>query len=197
MRRIILLFAIIVLVLAVAGGSLFYLKPWGEGAGESKSVTVAYARFESLALFWVAEDQDFFGQNGLNVTSHAYDTGAGALNGVLNGEADLVVGANEFPLVGRALNHAEIRTFGSISRSEFIYLVGRKDRGIWKASDLKGKRVGTTFGTIAHFYLGRFLSLNGVNFQDVTLVDLKTQAEWVNAVVDGDVDAVATAQPLC
>ena len=24
-------------------------------------------------------------------------------------------------------------------------------------SDLKGKTIGTTFGTIAHFYLGRFL----------------------------------------
>jgi NitT/TauT family transport system substrate-binding protein len=34
-----------------------------------------------------------------------------------------------------------------------------------------------------------------LNFSDVTLVDLKTPAEWVNAVGDGDVDAVATAQP--
>jgi NitT/TauT family transport system substrate-binding protein len=76
-----------------------------------------------------------------------------------------------------------------------VYLVARADRGIAEVSDLKGKRVGTTFGTIAHFYLGRFLNLNGLNVQDVTLVDLKTPAEWVNAVVDGDVDAVATAQP--
>jgi NitT/TauT family transport system substrate-binding protein len=106
-----------------------------------------------------------------------------------------VVGTNEFPLVVRALNQARIRTIASISKSEFIYLVGRADRGIDEVSDLKGKRVGTTFGTIAHFFLGRFLDLNGMNIQDVTLVDVKTPAEWVNAIVDGDIDAIATAQP--
>jgi NitT/TauT family transport system substrate-binding protein len=34
-----------------------------------------------------------------------------------------------------------------------------------------------------------------LSLADVTLVDLKSPAEWVNAVVDGSVDAVATAQP--
>ena len=34
-----------------------------------------------------------------------------------------------------------------------------------------------------------------MNMQDITLVDLKTPAEWVNAIVNGDIDAVATAQP--
>jgi NitT/TauT family transport system substrate-binding protein len=158
-------------------------------------INVAYSPFESVALFWVAEDQGFFSQNGLNVTSRKYDTGAGALNGILNGEADIAVGTNEFPLAVRAFNKLRIRTIGSLSKSEFIYLVGRKDRGIETVSDLKGKQVGTTFGTIAHFYLGRFLNLNGLNISDVTLVDLKTPVEWVNAVVNGSIDAVATAQP--
>ena len=65
----------------------------------------------------------------------------------------------------------------------------RKDRGIEKVSDLRGRKIGTTFGTIAHFYLGRFLNLNGMNIQDVILVDLKTPAEWVNTIVEGEIDA--------
>jgi len=189
-----LIFVVILVVLAVALGSFFYLNP-PKYAGKVESIDVAYSPFESVALFWVAEKQDFFSQNGLNVTTHKYDSGAGALDGVLNGEADIVVGTTEFPFAVRVLNQARIRTIGSISKGEFTYLVARADRGINEVSDLKGKRVGTTFGTIAHFYLGRFLNLNGLNNTDVTLVDLKTPAEWVNAVVDGDVDAVATAQP--
>ena len=114
---------------------------------------------------------------------------------MLNGEADIAVGIAEFPLVGRALQKEKIRIIGNIDKAEFIYLVGRKDRGIEKVSDLKGKRVGTTFGTVAHFHLGRFLNLHGMNMQDITLVDVKTPEEWVNAVVNGDIDAVATAQP--
>ena len=47
-----------------------------------ESITVAYSPFESVTLFWVAENQNFFRQNGLNVTSHMYDTGVGALDGV-------------------------------------------------------------------------------------------------------------------
>ena len=160
-----------------------------------ESITIAYSPFESVTLFWVAENQDFFSLNGLNVTSKMYDTGAGALNGVLNGEVDIAVGTNEFPLTIRALNNERIRTIGSISKSEFIYLVGRVDHGIANVSDLNGKTIGTTFGTIAHFYLGRFLSLNGINIQNVTFVDLKTPTEWVAAVVNGSIDAVATAQP--
>ena len=34
-----------------------------------------------------------------------------------------------------------------------------------------------------------------LNIQDVTLVDLKTPTDWVDAVVNGSIDAVATAQP--
>jgi len=194
-RRFALAFAVVVLIVAGVASSLFYLKPWGESTGKIESITVSYSPFESVTLFWIAEEQNFFSQNGLNVTSSRYDTGAGALNGILSGEADIAVGTNEFPLTVRALNQERILTVGSISKSEFIYLVGRKDRGIEAVSDLEGKRVGTTFGTIAHFYLGRFLNLNSLNIQDVTLVDLKTPMEWVNAVVNGSIDAVATAQP--
>ena len=162
---------------------------------KAESITVAYAPFEATALFWVAQDQEFFGQNGLNVTSRKYETGVGSLDALLNGEADLAVGANEFPLVGRALQKAEIRTIASIAKSEFIYLVGRKDRGLQQISDLRGKRVGTTLRTIAQFFFGRFLELHDLKIDDITLVEVKTPEEWVNAVVNGDIDAVVTAQP--
>jgi NitT/TauT family transport system substrate-binding protein len=164
-------------------------------SGKAESITVAYAPFEATTLFWIAQDQGFFTQNGLNVTSRKYETGVGSLDAMLNGEADLAVGANEFPLVGRALQKAEIRTIASIAKSEFIYLVGRKDRGLQQISDLRGKRVGTTFRTIAQFFLGRFFELNGINMADITLVEVKSPEEWVNAVVNGEIDAVVTAQP--
>jgi ABC-type nitrate/sulfonate/bicarbonate transport system substrate-binding protein len=194
-KRNLIAIAVVILVLAVFLSSFVYLNSQKPYNGKVESITVTYAPFESISLFWIAENQQFFIQNGLEITSHKHDTGAIALNEVLNGEADIAIGANEFPLVIRALNQEKIRTIGSISKSDFIYLVGRADRGIENASDLKGKTIGTTFGTIAHFFLGRFLDLNNINYNDVALVDLKTPAEWVNAVVNGSVDAVATAQP--
>ena len=64
---------------------------------------------------------------------------------------DIAVGTNEFPLVGRAFQKERISTIGCIAKSEFIYLIGRKDRGIEKVTDLEGKRVGITFRTIGTF----------------------------------------------
>lgn len=194
-KRIAIILIAFIFTISLILGLFFYLN-WARPFGEQlESMSVAYSPFESVTLFWIAEDQHFFSRNGLNVTSHEYATGAGALDGVINGEADIVVGTTEFPFTARALNQARIQTIASISKSEFTYLVGREDRGINEVSDLKGKTVGTAFGTIAHFYLGRFLELNSLSFENVTLVDLKTPAEWVDAVVNGSVDAVATAQP--
>ncbi|HLO33503.1 MAG TPA: ABC transporter substrate-binding protein [Anaerolineales bacterium] len=179
---------IVIVFLVIALGSVSCSK-------RMEPITVAYSPFEATALFWIAQDQNYFEQNGLSVTPRRYETGAGSLDGLLNGEAHLVVGASEFPLVGKVLQKERIRSIGTIAKSEFIYLIGRKDRGIEKVSDLRGKRVGTTLRTIAHFFLGRFLELNGMHIDDITLVEVKTPEEWVNAVVNGEIDAVVTAQP--
>lgn len=185
-----------VFALALGGSGQWSFPNLGTtGSGTAEPITIGYAPFESIALLCIAEDQHFFSQNGLNATLRKYDTGVGALDGMLKGEADIAVGTNEFPLVGRAFQKERVRTIGTVAKSEFIYIIGRKDKEIENVTDLKGKRVGTTFRTIAHFYLGRFLELHGMNLQDITLIDVKTPAEWVNAVADGDIDAIATAQP--
>ncbi|MHB9026505.1 MAG: ABC transporter substrate-binding protein [Armatimonadota bacterium] len=195
MRSIGVIIAVLGVLAMVGVGLVVLLNAQRATSGKMDSIVVAYAPFESTALLWIAEDQHFFSRNGLNITLRKYDTGVGALDGLLNGEADMAVGANEFPLVGSAFRKSKICTIGSIAKSDFIYLIGRKDRGIERVGDLKGKRVGTTFRTIAEFYLGRFLNLHGMTMQDITLVDVKTPAEWVNAVVNGKIDAIATAQP--
>jgi ABC-type nitrate/sulfonate/bicarbonate transport system substrate-binding protein len=194
-KRLTLLTITVTLILVIVVSSFLYMGSLQNSGAELASIDVAYSPFESMTLFWVAQEQGFFGQNDLNLTLHKYNTGAAALSGVVNGEADIVVGTTEFPLAIQALNHQSVQSIGVMSKSNFIYVIGRTDRGINDVSDLKGKTIGTTFGTIAHYYLGRFLTLNDINIQDVTLVDLKNPIEWVDAVVNGSIDAVATAQP--
>lgn len=80
--------AAVLLILVIIIGSFVYINLKKPYFGQIESINVAYSPFESLALFWIAENQNFFIQNGLNVTSYRYDTGSGALAGVMNGEAD-------------------------------------------------------------------------------------------------------------
>jgi NitT/TauT family transport system substrate-binding protein len=194
LNRFTIIVVTVVLVLVIVLSSFFFLINLQDNANPNL-IDVAYSPFESLGLFWAAQEQGFFSDNGLNVTAHTYASGAVALGGVVGGEADIAVGTAEFPLTIRALNNESVKTMATISKSNFIYLIGRSDRAIHDVSDLKGKTIGTTFGTIANYYLGRFLVLNGLRIEEVTLVDLKMPNDWVNAVVNGSVDAVATAQP--
>jgi NitT/TauT family transport system substrate-binding protein len=190
-----LVLALVAGVSAAGFGAWSFLDSPKHTGENTDPILVAYSPFESTALFWIAEDRHFFRGNGINVTLRKYDSGAAALEGMMKGEADIAVGVTEYPLVGKALQEADILALGNIDKGDFIYLVGRRDRGIEEVGDLRGKKVGTTFGTVAEFHLGRFLLLHGMDTQDVTLVDVKTPEGWVNAVADGDIDAIVTAQP--
>ncbi|RPI72330.1 MAG: hypothetical protein EHM45_22390 [Desulfobacteraceae bacterium] len=187
--------------IAVAAALLVTVAAWyarsssRKFSGEPEAIRIAYSPFISATLFWIAEERGFFAENGLSVTVRKFDSGAEALNGVLNAEADVAVGLAEFPLVRKTLLKEKIRAFGNIDKTELIHIVGRKDRGILSGSDLKGKTVGTALKTVSEFYLGVFLNQNGLTMQDIKLRDLKTPAQWVNAVADGEIDAICIAQP--
>ncbi len=114
---------------------------------------------------------------------------------MFKGDCDIVGNITEFPLASRALQKADISTFASVAQSDTIYLIGRKDHGIKQLSDIKGKKVGSIFGAITDFCIGRLLELNGMNIKDVTLVNVKTPAGSVAAIINGDVDAVVIGQP--
>jgi NitT/TauT family transport system substrate-binding protein len=161
--------------------------------GKPDSITVGYQLHVGSTLIHIAENQGFFTANGLAVTIKKYESGAEAVNGLTRNEVDLSV-APEFVFVQHVLNQEEIRTLASISQIENTHLVARNDRGIQSPADLKGRKVGIRPQGSGRFYFGRFLELNGLNVQDVTVVDI-TAAEFVNAIVNGDVDAVVVYPP--
>jgi ABC-type nitrate/sulfonate/bicarbonate transport system substrate-binding protein len=189
-------FTLVVIALLILAGFVAWSQSalLGTGPDQIDSLVVAYSPYEAGTLLWIAKDQHFFEKNGLHLTLKKYDSGAASLDGVENGEADITVGISEFPLIRKAFLNASIRAIGNIDKGEFIYLIASKER-VGNISNLEGKRVGTAMGTIAEFHLGRFLTLHGMTIRDITLVDTKTPEEWVNAVADGDIDAVSTAQP--
>jgi NitT/TauT family transport system substrate-binding protein len=162
-------------------------------AGKPDSITVGYQLHVGSTLIHIAENQGFFTANGLAVTFKEYESGAEAVNGLMRNEVDLSV-ASEFILVQHVLNKEEIRALASISQIGNTFVVVRGDRGIQSPADLKGRKIGIRPQASGRFYFGRFLELNGLNVQDVTVVDI-TAAEFVSAIVNGDVDAVVVYPP--
>jgi NitT/TauT family transport system substrate-binding protein len=192
----VLIAAVLIAAVALAGLGLWYLTGPPEGLPfQSDSIVVAYSPFESCALFLIAEDRQFFAQNGLSLSLYRSDSGAAALDDMLSGKADLAVSVSEFPLVRKTFQGTSARAMASMDKAEYIFIVARKDRGIRNPPDLQGKRIGTVAGSIAEFYLGRFLSLQGLGIGDVEYVSIRTPPETANALVDGDIDAAVLAQP--
>ncbi len=162
-------------------------------SGPVESVNIGTTASEVNSLILIAHEQGYFINNGLNVTRKIYPSGVAALEGMSNHEIDMVTGS-EFAFVGDVLSGKDIHTIGAISRSLGEYLVGRVDRGISSVTDLKGKIIGVPIGSRPEFALDRFLLFRGIEPSGVTRVNVPVNKS-VDALVNGEVDAVAAWQP--
>lgn len=182
-----------IITLVIVGTGVWYsLNPQPTSAERHESIVVGTTVQELAGLIYIAEDQGFFTLNGLNVTVRYYDTGLASVTGMTNGEVEIAV-SSEYPVVGKVLNHENIVVIGGIDKYQGQYLVGRKDFGIEKVADLQGKKIGLPRGTITEFYLGRFLYLNDLSLQNITIVNIQPQ-QYGDFIGNGSVDAILVPQ---
>jgi ABC-type nitrate/sulfonate/bicarbonate transport system substrate-binding protein len=180
-------------VVAIVLSSFAYLNSQKPYVGNLESITLGVYPSEYNSLVYIANDQQYFSANGLKVTLKNYISGASAARGMLNGEVNVAT-ASEFVVANNAMQNANLCAFGSFSKYLNLYVVARTDKGINSVSDLSGKRIAVTIGTGNQFYLGRFLELNGIKLNQVTLVNVNF-AQTPNALANGTVDAAITFQP--
>jgi NitT/TauT family transport system substrate-binding protein len=157
-------------------------------------LTVAVSNSLIGVPLWVAERQGFFAAEGLTVTLPRRPTGKLALEAMLRGEAEVATVA-ETPLVFAALAGKPLRVIATYAGSGEHAIVARADRGISRVADLRGRRVGVTVGTSAHYFLHVMRNDQGLAETDITLVDLPA-TEQAAALAAGRVDAVATFAPF-
>jgi len=110
------------------------------------------------------------------------------------GSIDFGSTAGSAALVAK-INGNPIKSIYVYSRPEWTALVTRKDSGITKVSDLKGKRVAVTRGTDPHIFLVRALLAEKLSDKDITPVLLQ-HADGKAALIRGDVDAWAGLDPM-
>ncbi|WP_230530259.1 aliphatic sulfonate ABC transporter substrate-binding protein [Microvirga roseola] len=110
------------------------------------------------------------------------------------GSIDFGSTAGAASLIGK-INGNPIKSIYVYSRPEWTALVTRKDTGISKVEDLKGKRVAVTRGTDPHIFLVRALQDAKLTEKDVKLVLLQ-HPDGRTALERGDVDAWAGLDPL-
>ncbi len=87
-----------------------------------------------------------------------------------------------------------MKAISTIDLADAIELVARKDHGITRPTDLRGKTIAIPKNTQAEFFLGRFLTFNNLSLGDVEIVGMNP-SELVEAIVAGTIDAAMIWEP--
>jgi NitT/TauT family transport system substrate-binding protein len=193
MNRIVIAIIIaIIAIIAIGFGAWYLSNPPTASPGMTEPLIIKATVQELGGLLYIAEDGGFFARNGLNVTIVYCDTGLACVNSMSDGEAEMAA-SSEYPVVGIVLKQKNISVIGSIDKYQGQYIVGRRDRNIQKAADLRGKKIGVARGTITEFYLGRFLYVNNIGLQDIIFVNVRP-TQYSDSIGNGSVDAVIVPQ---
>jgi NitT/TauT family transport system substrate-binding protein len=163
-------------------------------AGPREKITIAVVHNYFPALIFIAKANNYFNDEGLDVTLQMHETGVPAIDALFAGKADLASTA-ETPVMfaisgGRRLS---LLAETLVSDRE-LAIVARRDRGIAAPSELKGKKIAVTAGTIREFFLYAYLGVNGISPNDVVIARLASDTH-MNALLSGKVDAVSSWNP--
>ncbi|MBP9864394.1 ABC transporter substrate-binding protein [Patescibacteria group bacterium] len=159
-------------------------------------VNVSVLNFEASTLLVVARDQHFFEKYGLDV---ALRTDAQVISEeytlLQKEQTDVVVGT-DYGFVSNVSLTTSTTILASIgSKQSVTRIIARKNAGITRITDIRGKKIGVPENTIASFQAGLFLGNNNIPLTDVTFVYVSPDALG-RALSSGEVDAVAIWDPI-
>ena len=190
-RNLIVISAAIILIVAIVLSSFLYLNST-RYTGKVETITFGDLGVDSSELIYVAQNQHFFQQNGINFVIKTFETSTEADNAVLTSQADLAT-SGEYTEVTNAFANDNISVIANIDKYQGVYLIANKGHGIESVTDLVGKTIGVVFQSLKEYYLGSFLDVNGLSLSNVTLVNVQP-SQWVSSIANGTVDAVVVSQ---
>lgn len=167
--------------------------PNGTSAGGNETVVMGFSAWPGWIPWQIAEEQDLFRQNGVNVSLRWFDGYLDSINALAAGQLD----ANT-----QTLND----TISSVTAGsdQVVVLVNDNSTGndkiivsdsINSIEDLRGKTVAVEEGTVNHFLLLLGLEEAGLSVEDMTIRPLETGAAAA-AFVAGQVDVVGVFAPF-
>lgn len=156
-----------------------------------EQLAVSFTTQPQCTLLHVAQAKGYFADERLDIKPQLHTFGKAALQALLDGKADIATAA-ETPIMFSILRGEKIYVVANIETSTTnSAIVARRDAGITRPAELKGKRVGFTPGTTSDFFMSSLLTANGLVRSDVVPVGLKPE-EMRDALISRRVDAVST-----
>jgi ABC-type nitrate/sulfonate/bicarbonate transport system substrate-binding protein len=136
---------------------------------------------------YIAKDQGFFDEVGLDVEIKSFEGGVGALRGGISGGLDVVATSSD-PMFAAIQQGAPIKAIGTYAPKLSTMIMARPD--VKTIQDLKGRKLGIQeVGGFSDVMFKLALQKENISVNDVQFVTITT-ANRVPAMVSGQVDAV-------
>ncbi|CAK0763309.1 NitT/TauT family transport system substrate-binding protein [Azospirillaceae bacterium] len=170
---------------------------WGEAchaeSPKREALSLGVAENAGNILTFIALEQGFYRDEGLEVTTRSWPAGKMALEAMLRNEIEVATVADT-PIVLQSFQRSDFVIIATFSHNNPYRLVTDRKGGIVAPTDLRGHRVGVMTGTTAQFFLHSILADLGIASSEITEVNLPA-AESSEALAQNRVDAVAAFDP--
>ncbi|MBS4096732.1 MAG: ABC transporter substrate-binding protein [Sulfuricella sp.] len=181
-------------ILVILGTQTSCERQHSSESAATKVVTAAAINAYS-GPFYIAAEKGFWKAEGLDVTEKYFASGRMCLDALLAGSADIITVA-ETPIVFAGFSGQNVVVVSTISSAKNdIKVIARKDHGINKPEDLRGKKVAMLFGATSEYFAGLFLNAYGISFKDINRVNLNP-SDMPVALIKGDIDAYVIWEPF-
>jgi len=183
----------IVLLLALMVLTASCQKP-EKSIGPKEKVTIGVGSGGLSLPFIIAREKGFFQEEGLDATIRIYPAFKKANEAMFAGEIDSSV-TGDSQMVLESYKREDFAIFATFAYSyDNIKVIGRKDRGVGKPADLKGKKIGIAVGLGSYFFAHIYLSEQGIDSSAVKMVEF-APADVSGALEEGKVDAIVVYEP--
>ena len=142
---------------------------------ETTKVSIAVSRTPLSSPFYIAREQGYFAEEGLEVTFIDTLGGHKCLKKVLAGEAEMGT-TSDTPIMFNGFKRDDfvvIATF--VTSHNDVKIMARQDGSIQSAQDLAHKKIAVLPGSASQFFLDFFLLMNGVDHETVTIEDMNPE----------------------
>ena len=159
--------------------------------------------FISFGPFFIAEEEGYFAEQGLDVHFINLDDASKAIPSLLKGDLDIVGGTISVSMLNAMAKGAKMRlvadkAYISATGCDHFALLARKDlikdAKISDPACLKGKRVAVKPARSTEYYLEKILGKAGLTINDITAVNIPDEI-IIEAIRNGTIDFAVTAEP--
>jgi NitT/TauT family transport system substrate-binding protein len=177
--------------------------PEGTEFPKPDEVKVTILPYISYAPFFIAQEEGYFTEQGLNVEFVEFDRTAEIIPALANGKLDVAAGLatiGTFNVIAQDGRIRYVADKGNEAPEGCIYttLMARNellDSGELAApADLRGKRIALSGGSSAEYYLDVILKRAGLSTDDVEIVEAPLPAR-LEGMINDQLDLAAVSEP--